>query len=181
MAAGIRIEEFSVFGTKIDIERPNLVPLALWVLWAYFLIRYAQYFNDLGDRGFQGAYKERLEQLIQVKALRKLRRDFRPPGIEPSEYLPPYHFEIESIDILHRGPGEWRVRAEGGVNWRTPRGFARQDFHNYLMDLGRWDLLVPQVRAAFRITSRTRLVSEYLLPFLVAAAPVAYVVYSWIF
>jgi hypothetical protein len=180
VAAGIRVEELSVLGTKIHIERPSLVPLALWILWAYFLIRYFQYFHDLKDRGFREAYNDRLEQLVQVNAVRKLRRGFRPPGIEPGEYLPPYHFELEAVELLSRGPGEWRLRAAGGVNWRTPRGFGRQDFHNYQMDIGWWELLLPRMRSGFYVATSTRLVTEYLLPFVVAIAPPSYAMYDWI-
>jgi hypothetical protein len=180
VAAGIRIEELSVLGTKVHVERPGLVPLALWILWAYFLIRYFQYFHDLKDRGFRDAYTERLELLIQAMAVRKLQCEFRPPGIEPAEYLPPYRFELEAVELLSRGPGEWRVRAAGGVNWRTPRGFARQDFHNYQMDIGPWELLLPRIRSACHVATKTRLGTEYMLPFFVAVAPLAYVIYDWV-
>ena len=46
--AGLTVGSVSVLGTSFDLARPDAIGVALWVLWFYALVRFAQYFREDG-------------------------------------------------------------------------------------------------------------------------------------
>lgn len=54
--AGLKIEKISIFGNEATIGKPELVTITLWIFLFYWLIRYYQYFHEIGDKGFLGSF-----------------------------------------------------------------------------------------------------------------------------
>ncbi len=46
--AGLTVASVSVLGTSFNLDRPDAIAVALWLLWVYAVIRYAQYFWEDG-------------------------------------------------------------------------------------------------------------------------------------
>src|SRR5688572_4338476 len=68
VTAGISLKEISILGNTFELKRPEALPAAFWLAWAYFLVRYYQYLRDLQDSGPRAAYERRLERLIIERA-----------------------------------------------------------------------------------------------------------------
>lgn len=52
--AGAKLKsDVSVLGAAIEFSNPERIVWGVWILWAYFLIRYWQYLSEVPDKGFQ--------------------------------------------------------------------------------------------------------------------------------
>jgi hypothetical protein len=70
ISAGVTLSKATVMGQELAIERPQYVPLALWLTWGYFAIRYLQLLRrDLRDAGPEDAHQVFLNQMIQKRAI----------------------------------------------------------------------------------------------------------------
>ena len=70
-AFGLEIKRINALGNEILIQNPGMVNVALWLAWAYWFIRYYQYFHDLQDRGFKTAYAAKMSELMIKAAFRQ--------------------------------------------------------------------------------------------------------------
>jgi hypothetical protein len=61
---GVELEKINLFGNELRVLNPDYVSKVMWVIYAYFLIRYYQYFHDTTDRGVKEAYDLYVRKLI---------------------------------------------------------------------------------------------------------------------
>ena len=59
---GSSFEGVSGFGAKFKIEKPELIINLVWVIWAYFFLRYYQAFNEEGKPDISSKYNRLLIQ-----------------------------------------------------------------------------------------------------------------------
>lgn len=177
--AGITLEQVNLFGTEFRIANPTAVDIALWIAWFYWLWRYYVYYRDLGDKGFQSAQYERLLTVIAEKANELLR----------AEIAGKKNIECPKADIKvscdNRNVGQTQVGTDATI-WRIR-------FTNCVAKCGSveepiWDAAAYEVfirddqlarykrKALWRTIVHTRLASEYVLPYIIAAAPPVYLV-----
>lgn len=67
--AAVSISKVSVLGTELFVGNPSVVRAFLWVLWVYFLIRYAQFLGAENDLGIKGAFLLKMDRLMGHKIL----------------------------------------------------------------------------------------------------------------
>jgi hypothetical protein len=181
--AGVRIEQLDVFGNKVAIANPENVSSALWVAWVYFLVRHAQYLNDIPDKGVATAYARKLMALVMKYAIR----------VQESRYALPQGWSRGSTVMLFRWPSKnavnmpdaqcWEVTLSGHVILTEMR--KRVSFRSQREQLLNRVLLVLGARlqwlqflAGAYVVCCTRVALEYFLPFAVAAAPVVQVAWE---
>ena len=63
LQAGLSMEKLNVFGNEVKLADPVVAERALWIAWAYFLVRYLQHMHDLDNRGFLLTYVDRMTEL----------------------------------------------------------------------------------------------------------------------
>ena len=176
VTAGVSLEQVSVLGNTFSISRPGLVPLAIWIAWAYFGLRYYQFYRDLGDKGPRLAYGQRLDQIALRRARALLPSSLGPAfvgGADPKKVR--WTFHDESIE--YRGTPDWIVclsaiaRSTGGGTYlasgkrQTVQAGSRLD----------------RIRAWLSVGLHTRFFTEYGLPVLVGSLPVvAWVVLQFV-
>ena len=165
--SGIVVKELSILGNNFDVARPKILPLALWVTWAYFLIRFYQYFRDLQDPASAAALHSKLRPRVERAAAEQFKRTFELP-----EHWDRNKAEYQFDTIMLRAPQKdrsWLVHVKGAVVHVTPEQSEARVLET--------DLVVPfdanlERRATLDVMLHTRFGTEYLLPFLVAVAPV---------
>lgn len=157
----------NVLGVPITLQNPEHVTAVFWIAWVYFLVRYYQYLRDLGDKGFRRAYHESLERYIHRFAVHRMERQFGSENPEFSEI----RFEPKSIRTVLATSGTWELEISGDYAYRTPTGGGHQMVGPGLDHIGVPILRRTRARALLHVLASTRLVTEYALPFAVAAAP----------
>ncbi len=85
---GIKIDKINVFGNELILENPRLLPIALWVIFIYILLRYFQYFYDTKDRGIKKAYESYKYKIINNYIYKMAQSDYK----IKSEYPPESEF-----------------------------------------------------------------------------------------
>lgn len=62
--AAVSITKVSVLGTELLVGNPAVVHAFLWVLWAYLLVRYAQFLGAENDLGIRNAFLQKMDRLL---------------------------------------------------------------------------------------------------------------------
>ena len=166
----------TLFGIPITIGNPVAVTWALWIGFAYWLWRYSVYFHDLGDRGFLKAYRHRLEYLVHRIARRRVKDDSRikeelaERGLQLKKVL-----GAGTMDELTPWRHRVRVTFVGSITDQPERP-VQSDIIYTVDDVG--SMLLANLRAWMHVVLIKHFFSEYLLPFVVAAVPILYKVYT---
>ncbi len=174
-SAELTIQELNIFGNVLHLAHPATVTYALWIGWAYWLWRYYVYFHDLGDKGLKGAHLRRLDKTVIPIALFQLKRDkefMESLGVEGKAKL---YADSNMVSMYRRSP--WKYVIKITVQAASRRGdkvtYREIGLESYVVNT-RWLLALAHIRAWADVLLRTRLLSEYFLPYAVAAAPFVY-------
>lgn len=176
---GARLDNIEFLGNTLTLAAPLSVATPLWIAWGYFLIRYYQYFRDLGDTGFREARTIRENTLARNFALARLRESIHP---EPGEFRHPrIRVEVGPMDVVDMPPGMWRLKANGWAHITERFGsktnrMSSQLIENQIVSFPPWQPRFARLRSVIWVLTHTRFGTEYGLPFLVALAPWAVVV-----
>jgi len=147
--ADVSIEKISLLGTELAVGRPEVLVAGLWLLFAYFLLRYYQFFT--------AAKSDRISEAFQVRYSHLMLQHYL-PGFEhefPKDRLRVHYDAKERIATIEH----FTQNGAGEVLWNPVPLESR-----FVVRL--W----MRIRAAFRIAASTPYVTEELLPFVAAAA-----------
>src|SRR3990172_4553469 len=176
---GLVIDGINILGNTARIRDPSGVTLLLWLAWAYFFVRYYQYFRDLPDKGSSSAYHTHVHRLARHLAQEKITRSVRARE-ELAGKTP--HVTFKKIDVYraYTRPWEfslWELEVEADVAYECEGGVEARSLGKQKLNLSWREMAVPKVKAILHVGLNTHFVTEYYLPFLIALVPVA----SWIF
>ncbi|MBI3479386.1 MAG: hypothetical protein HY016_03375 [Nitrosomonadales bacterium] len=161
----VQLQKFNVLGNEFPFTEPHRASTMLWPLWLYWLIRYFQAFNEVGLQQLLSSFSGRFAMSIQNFVAARLKggnadiyqqaQKTNPLGqlrltmvrtIGKYEYL----FAVDVYDNETKsgtGLGEQSMKLKGGEVFRLRIG------------TGLW------------VTVFTTAITEYILPFIIAAAP----------
>lgn len=159
--AGGQLKKINLLGNEIVFSNPQIIPLSLGVALAYFFIRYIQYAHDIDDKGFRQRFYGRVAQYL-----------------EP--YLLSREFGKENSRLRTSYPDKQQIEVRQFIifNDAVPTNTAFMSFVgkkggiviDETIEVRRKELAVPFARAAFYVVFRTRLVTDYVLPLILAIA-----------
>lgn len=162
-----KIEKINVLGTELAFQNPNSLPWILGVILFYYLIRYAQYAHEIENKGFKDRWLKRADGYLAIKLLeRELKK-------EKSQVRLTYP-DLKQIKI------EQFMMYRGGQQKNTAFStYCGKDGGLVIESNGvpvtKTDQIMPFIRAAIYIMLRTRLVTDYALP--VVLAMIAFLTY----
>ena len=169
VAFEVSLHELSLLGTRFELGNPSAVTGGLWLVWAYYLIRYLQHFQDLRDDGagkaFQNALRARMLQLAKRRFETRFLRQNRP---FPSDCVPRFEYDESSSEPVP-SLGIWAVKFTGTLIAEGKAASKAVVIDNQS------ETMTPtpkdRARAWLRVAIGTRYFSEYGLPLLIACAP----------
>ena len=171
-SVGLTLDKISIFGNEFLIQRTELLSVALWVTYFYFLIRYYQHFHDLGDTGINTMYNIRVNTGIGDWAYKKIKRDFlnsQDPDKNKKYIFRKYESKKALID---KRAAMIDISVSGEIITEKDRNISRSGFDINKTEYANWWIVYRiRIQAVGHIFIRTRLVTEYYLPFIVAAGP----------
>jgi hypothetical protein len=149
---GVRVEEVSILGSKLLFARAGVIRWSAWLLWFYFLLRFYQFNSVVPDRGIATATRARMLLLAQRHA-----------GVEP---------RIDAQGRAHN----YSVISGGFLRWGLASDVYNIDTSSMLKSselFGFWRGIWWLVCASIYVTTKTPLVTNFVLPYIVgAAAPI---------
>lgn len=156
---GVTISKASFSGLDFSVTNDFAIYTACWIAFTYFLFRYYQYFAEEGTAQLGKALAAELERYCNptiqnfVKSLRPDEKDtnFRPGYSHVKQRGWQYHGQTVHLD------------ERGG-----------QHLKNFSIDIPRKILIKDELLAYLEIALRKRVVTDYILPFVVAFAVLAY-------
>lgn len=174
LSAGLKFVKLSLLGNEAEIPNPNTIPVLLWIAWGYWLLRYYQLLNDLGDKKIATTIQKKIDSAIP----KKVSFDKAPKNIREARVLRGKDaitsVKYDSLTIHQRSFCFY----EGTVNGyhlidKTGTSHVHQ---NAVIDLkiNFNQLFLPRIKAYFYVILKTRLFTKYLFPFLVALSPIIY-------
>lgn len=172
LLAGVSLRTASVFGNQFEIGKPVVVPIALWLFWFYWLVRYLQFRRDLGNEEWQERYEQEM-RLILPRALAKRyihTPEWRKEHAECRTRVFAALVTCENHEPLYWTVSFWlQANCTIGKKWHnTSRPLENQNVNCRHVRLER-------IRARLRVYARTPYFTEYVLPVVVALLPLAFV------
>lgn len=173
---GIVIDSINILGNTARITDPSSVTGLLWIAWSYFLLRYYQYFRDVPDKGFIGAYHGRVHFLARRVAWKKFIRSVA----EQEEFAGTTpHFTLKTLNVYraYTRPWElglWEVEIEADVTYEIEGGVEARNLGKRKLNLSWNELAIAKFRSLLHVGVNTHFATEYFLPFLIAFVPVVY-------
>jgi len=173
LGAGVRLTEVNLLGTKIEITNPRVIPLGLWLLLTYFLLRYYQHYSDLNDKGPLTAFSDELGRILARRGRESFERGF-PKHYMPERTLTNPVFQYDMVSSHGDPHGKWTVAVRGAMSATSGETGSISTF---IPDTNIVLQVTPQdrVRAWIWVAANTRYFTEYVLPVLMAAFPPAMV------
>jgi hypothetical protein len=177
--AGIRLDSVNLLGNKFILGEPGMMTVALWVVWGYWLVRYWQYYNETGDKGYLAYWYAAMDSYVVAKGRKLLAEEDWARQIE----LNPRFLEAEVIaraSPFHDGVWGVRFRPDESLLDTTEEEFLKLQKDSPTLGTYGLDprsLLWLQIRAWLNVLFVSRLGTEYLLPFAVATIPAALALY----
>ena len=165
--ATLTFPKLNILGNEFPISNPAAVNHALWIAGAYWMLRYLQYLHHArGLLQIAQTWAEQMRSPTWDLALERVRQAYPEPKFSVS---------IDK-DISH-SLRQWVIRFV--VDLRTSTGGIVPNkgiLHEETLSFR--DLFIPQIRAAWYLVFRARLITEYILPILLALIPVGFKIYK---
>lgn len=174
-------------GMSLYIGRPEIISYALWILWAYWYIRYYQAYKNI-TRNF---YKEKLTSKVRSNALicfRKLALSKDNDSIKKAYNQ--LKLDVGSLGVRNAGDSEVIEEIsflKAKFNWK-PVIFSIESNSNIIslsddqeITIGACKLIWIRVKALAYVTLNGVEFTEYWLPFIFGLLPPIYCVYKHLF
>jgi len=176
--AGLKIEKVSILGNEFLVQQTQFLSVAIWVAYAYFLVRYYQYYHDLGDTGVRTIYNTRINYLISEWAFRKIKKEY----LDSRKDTKGTKYEFKQYESKRI----WHDRLAAMIDMKVPVDIINVKNSNISVtgstiektETAIWRVgLRVRIQAFIHICLRTRLITEYFFPFIIASTPV----FWWLF
>ena len=152
-------------GSEIAFNNPSALPWICGVLLFYFLFRYVQYSHEIQDKGIMSRFLQRVEKHLFPVIIRK---EFNKPG--------------SLLRNKFKTLKTWRQIKKDRFLWsRVNGGLPLNTVHMALVEQGggtihtftnvkvyKRNLIWPITKSFFYIVIRTRLGTDYILPYILA-------------
>lgn len=156
---GVTVEKVGAMGLELNIANRAALYVGLWMLFLYFLIRYYQYFMQESNHGIRTEFLSKMDALCLTE-LRKIAQRQHPIPLE--ELSGTFQFSKLSGSGLQR-------KGEMVIGRDSVGGFLNGPYYVNVLKL-----LVQAARAGIHVVFNRPAVTDYLLPFAVAAVALLY-------
>ena len=149
--AKVTITKVSVLGTELLVGNAQVLIISAWILWAYFLLRYYQYWRVEPDQHIRDTFKQQLDKYARSYS--------RATPIQDT-----YGQAYDNYKISRTAFARWTYTlqgydpAEGGIKDGPTKS------------LPAWRLAVWSVKSAAFVYVQTPHATDHVLPFALAIA-----------
>jgi hypothetical protein len=167
--AGVEFEKITVSGAQMTIKNHNSIPHFLWTFWGYFFWRYYQYFNITTEekRRLSQSFINKLALYAQKMSKKEILKRYDESDFD---VIDPINISLSKKGIWHRN-----IRIAGWL--KGEENLCAANKHNRIMDILVIKLIPSMLLAAVHVTFRTPYFTEFLMPFVIGASPLLYLIF----
>lgn len=164
--SGLDFKQLNILGTTADIKNPVAIELFIWVAVIYWLFRFHQYKNELGDVGTKSQYLKLLAKHLKPKAYKYVAEHME-------EYLGPNRIPekifigSQQLNVLLGTGGKVRLTASLMFRENGSNG----DITNQKFDFSLSQALIPKINAFIDLCFNSHHFTEYYLPIAIFMIP----------
>jgi len=169
---GVELKKVSILGNTFDINNTENIETFIWVLFAYLLIRYYQFYRIINNSDFLTVINTSMQKYVPLVALSNFRKqdikrvkEEHPDGFN-------FKYNIKQHEVYTTYPWLWSLKISGHINWEQEHGGGTQQFNEVEFTISGKQLLWSKFKAYFNAYFHTPYITEYLLPFMVAIATI---------
>lgn len=159
--AQVTITKVSVLGTELLVGNARVLMAYAWILWAYFLLRYYQYWHLEPDRRIRSSFSSRLDAYARSYAKAKAVRD-----------------------AAGQAYGDYTISRTGLISWSySLRGYdpiIEGMREGPAFALPAWRLATWVLKSAIFVAVQTPHATDHVLPFALAAAAPVVILCTWL-
>lgn len=159
--ADVKIAKVSVLGTELLVGNAQVLMVCTWVLWAYFLLRYYQYWRTEPVQLIRNSFKKKLD-----------------------EYARSYARAVPLQDGMGGNWNDYKISRSGSFSWAyilqgyDPEKGGMKDGPTTSLPPGR--LAAWLVQSMAFVCFQTHHATDHILPFVLAsAAPIVAIYTKW--
>jgi len=156
---GLQYPEMNILGNKFEFETPLDISFLLLIFLIYFLLRYYQFFRDIGDKGFYAEFEVRSRKLGAERAKKVFKAKYKNDFYEEISNSRLYDLKSWAAVVEYKKEGNGHL-------------------HQEKILLGKFDQLLISIQAWWSITIHTPLVTEFYLPFAFGLLALSYYFYN---
>jgi hypothetical protein len=172
---GISIKELTITGVKLETASPTRVGIALWIIFGYFCLRYYQHFRTSQE---MSPINSIMEKYVSKAAFTQYKDKFRDSDVP--EHMPrPYQISLgpRPSFFIRQDAQSWKVRLDVILQGDDGKYQSAVSVQQEETVVG-YALLKAKIKAYVHMAFHTLYVSEYHLPFMIAATPVSYFIFT---
>ena len=173
-AADLKFTTINIFGNKATFQNQTIIHTALWIAWAYWLLRYHQYSRDIGDKGYEKTFKIRLNKKAEKAAQKKVKKSNEWHRIKEASLEKKGGPPIAKDYITTNTKTFFKYQGHVKISTLKPSGHA-YDEYRINITLNYRDISIPLILAVCHVLLNTTLVTEYILPYFIAFMPFFYI------
>ena len=159
--AGAERKTFNLLGNEVAFSNPSVIPTTLGIMLTYFVIRYFQYAHDVKDKGIKERFL--VKARMHIAPYLKKREFHRSDSDLAKDFESLDEFEVNDISIFERSIPP----STAHISFIHKTGGAILE---HRVSVSNWELIIPFLISATYVTFRTRVVTDYVLPVIIAAA-----------
>lgn len=159
--ANVTITKVSVLGTELLVGNAQVLMVCAWGLWAYFLLRYYQYWQTEPDQHIRDSFKNKFDK-----------------------YASSYARTVPVQDGMGKNWNHYKISRSGFVSWTytlqeyNPIEDSNEDRLTTNLPAGR--MVAWFVQSAAFVCFQTPHATDHILPFVLAfSAPIVHIYHKW--
>lgn len=158
--AGVEVDKLTFLGLDFgQINNPSALYVAIWIFFTYFLFRYYQYFCQEGSTKILLVYYEGLEELV-ISHIKRMAYQVSPIAAYHPHQLAALQKDNWMVRITYKREEDGRTGSP--TNEVVDSRFPKATLWKY------------RIKASIKITLNTSVISDYILPFIIAIAAFIY-------
>lgn len=161
---GAQLKQINFLGNSVEIRNPASMPWLLGIVLSYFFIRYLQLAHEIKDKGFKSRFLEKAKAYLSKYVLK---REYDRDGSRLPQCYKFREMMIADFNMFD-GSLEWN---NAFMSIEPKSSGPVIDLHD--LHVSNRELILPFIRSAAYILFRTSLVTEFVLPVLLAVAAFA--------
>jgi len=170
---GFELNKLNVLGNEITINNSGSVEIILWIVFAYFLIRYLQYFLVIEKTELSSMYHVLMDKHIKIRAINAQKKKAISDILKDDPTAKNFLHTVRECSIMERSHHKWLIKVQGSIAYEYASGAARSRGIGSL----EWAVLglhlyYPKLKSLCKVIFFTPYFTEYFLPFLFSAGAI---------
>lgn len=162
---GVKFEKINILGNEAVINQPDAIVMTMWLLLLYWLVRFLNYFHDLGDTGYK-------DDLLKVRnsLVVTFTRQLFPRSSEIKKWLKNLSDKEEMFIYYNRH----HIHKSDFLNMKFHVGFLLASnpdkgghVYGYEFSISGWKLFLATIYSFLKVSFLGRYFGEYIFPLVI--------------